>query len=298
MTMADVSLVAATYRQEYDTLTEKERASRERAIWAMTEGFRTAGVKRYDLLKNIVGQEIFTLRIRAEILAIGDAADVIWGRLDRKEILISTAGKLATQARRMMDGGTDSVAAVTEALREYDALPCVRVINGVPCRMDYPRRSPAGKPEEFPTLEVGKERDFWLNFRNSVMAYLDKKCEGVDASNREILKRDFEIDIKVVIDQFLSNARRVQLREKKNIDIVALSRNKVLESCEILHMDPPARVGGPVDMEKARIQKKQLARSYHPDSNGGDQSMKEQYQEVIQAFQTLEAYSKANGASK
>lgn len=118
----------------------------------------------------------------------------------------------------------------------------------------------------------------------------------MDPSTREILKREFETDIKVLVEQFQASIRRVQLREKDHTKVatIAVTRNKVDDACMVLHMDPPEWKGGQVvvDMGKARSQKKLLARSYHSDLKGSDPVLHDKFLAVIEAFQILETYSK------
>jgi len=292
MTTADALAVAAQYRQEFDSLTEKERAVRERAIWAMAKDSHR-GEDRWIALGKITGQDPYSLRNRSDILTAGDCAEPLWVRIHNKEMLPKVGRQLVITARK------DSLAtkktmelAILDALKAYDALPHVRVQDGIPFRVNGPRAK--GEPEKVKFLQFNQnqDREFWITFRATLSGYFEKKCEGLDPSTVELLKRGFETDLKVATEQFLANVRRAQAREKTHAEValIAITRNKILEACTTLHMDPPS-VGKPVDLEKARRQKKSLARVYHPDANGGDESLRSKYIAVIDAFQILEAYS-------
>lgn len=294
MTTTDALAVAERYRQEFDSLTEKERATRERAIWAMAKDSHR-GEDRFIALGKITGQDPYSLRNRSDILAAGDCAEPLWVRIHNKEMLLKVGRQLVITARKdtLEKRGTKSMeAAILDALKAYDALPHVRVQDGIPFRVNGPRAK--GEPEKvkFMQFNQSQDREFWITFRATLSGYFEKKCEGLDPSTVELLKRGFETDLKVATEQFLANVRRVQAREKSHAEValIAITRNKILEACTTLHMDPPS-VGKPVDLEKARRQKKVLARAYHPDANGGDESLRSKYIAVMDAFQILEAYT-------
>lgn len=299
MSTAEIAQVVQAYRQVYETLTEKERAVRERAIMAMAKG-TTRGLNKFEVLHDLTGVEIYVARNRSDILAIGEAGEVLWKRIHNKEMLPSTGRTLAINAKKIAAlKGKELGDAVLDALKEYDALPVIRTQDGIPYRSSNSKSKPTPDMAEgkFAQIEPGKDREFWLNFRSTMAEYMEKRTEGLDSSTRELLKRGFETDMKIVIDQFLSSIYREQKKAKAQTAIVAtaVTRQKVLHACEALHMDPPS-VGQPVDMEKARRQKKLLARAYHPDSNGGDNTTQGKYIAVIEAFETLEAFSEQPNA--
>jgi len=299
MSTAEIAQVVQQYRQVYETLTEKERAVRERAIMAMAKG-TTKGLNRFEVLKQLAGIEIYTARNRSDILSIGEAGEVLWKRIHNKEMLPSTGRSVAINAKKIAAiKGKDLSEAVLDALKEYDALPVIRTVDGIPYRSANSKSNPTPEMAEgkFAQIEPGKDREFWLNFRSTMSEYMEKRTEGLDSSTRELLKRGFETDMKIVIDQFLSSIYREQKKAKAQTAVVAtaVTRQKVLHACEALHMDPPS-INQPVDMEKARRQKKLLARAYHPDSNGGDNTTQDKYIAVIEAFETLEAFSEQSHA--
>lgn len=302
MTTAEIQLVAQQYRQERDSLTEKEKAVRERALWAMADPETRKAEPRREFLRRILSEELYAIQLRHTILNGGDAADAVWRRIDDRQMTLKSASIIVLKARKAVDisQSKDMVAAISEQLSIYDALPVVRYLNGIPYRSGAIGKnvskstipSPTSTPVPFVKLDQGRNREFWIQFRASLTDYLDKQCDGIDASSKELLKREFETDMKVLIDQFLATVRREQGKGKAQAELVAtaISRNKVLAACGTLHMDPP-RANCDVDMDKARRQKKLLARAYHPDSNGGDETTQGKYIAVIQAFQTLETYS-------
>lgn len=299
MSTAEIAQVVQAYRQVYETLTEKERAVRERAIMAMAKG-TTKGLNKFEVLHELTGVEIYVARNRSDVLAIGEAGEVLWKRIHNKEMLPSTGRTIAINAKKIAAiKGKELSEAVLDALKEYDALPVIRMQDGIPYRASNTKGKPTPDMSEgrFAQIEPGKDREFWLNFRTTMAEYMEKRTEGLDSSTRELLKRSFETDMKIVIDQFLSSIYREQKKAKAQTAIVAtaVTRQKVLHACEALHMDPPS-VGQPVDMEKARRQKKLLARAYHPDSNGGDNTTQDKYIAVIEAFETLEAFSEQSNA--
>lgn len=299
MTSAEILMVAEQYRQDRNSLTEKDKAVRERALWAMAGPEIRKVEFRRDFLKRLLNEPTSGTQYRQTILAIGEAGEPLWRRIHEKQLLLGTGADLASKAKKMeRTQNVELSIAVLEALKEYDSLPFTRLVDGVPVRIPGPKGR--STPEEQPTFQhLDTGRQFWLDFRATVTTYFEKKCEWMDSSTREILKREFETDLKVLIEQFQSKIHNAQKREKgqREVALVALTRSKILDACTTLHMDPPA-VGGQVDMDKARKQKKLLARAYHPDSNGGDSTTQEKYIAVMQAFQVLETYSKQTNAAQ
>lgn len=291
MTTIELNQVAEQYRIERSSMTEKQKAVRERALWAMASPEIRKVETRRNFLHRIINEVQYGTTARQAILYGEDASDVIWKRIDNKQMLLKTGSLLVIKAKQLAKAkNIDMASAISEVLKEYDALPVVRTANGIPYRSGSTKKV---NTTPFHKFDQGKNREFWIHFRAALYDYLEQQCDGIDASTRELLKRGFETDVKVLIDQFLAVVRREQSRGKEQVALltVAITRGNVLDACETLHMDPP-QADGRVDLDKARRQKKLLARAYHPDSNGGDETTQGKYIAVIQAFQTLETYSK------
>jgi len=293
MTAAELNQVALQYRLDRDSLTEKDKAIRERALWAMASPETRKSETKRDFLQRLVGEVQYSTTARQAILVGGDASDVIWKRIDDKQMLLKTGSLLVIKAKKIAAAtNVDMATAITGVLAEYDALPVVRTANGIPYRSGSTKGKASFDPTPFLQADQMKNRGFWVHFRTALSGFLEQNAVGIDASTKELLKKGFETDVKVLVDQFLSVVRREQSKGKERVALltVAITRGNVLDACEALHMDPP-QADGRVDLEKARRQKRLLARAYHPDSNGGDETMQGKYVVVIQAFQTLETYS-------
>ena len=58
----------------------------------------------------------------------------------------------------------------------------------------------------------------------------------------------------------------------------------------MLAIDPPKKLGEPVDLKQAAKQKRTLARLYHPDASGREDT-RGAYEQVIKAYEALEEYN-------
>jgi hypothetical protein len=293
MTLAEAKLAGEKYQQEAATMTEKDRAIMEGLLWA---AFKTVpefkGEFRNAVMSQLIGQGSHVTAARAGLLYYGEHVNPIWERIHNKQMTLSTGWNLArTASADSINNSKDPDCAVRDALKEYDELPRVKMYNGIPTRVAAVGSRKA-KSERMQPFEAGKDRQFWHSFRKLLSTYFEGKCEGLEPATKELLIRGFETDSKVLVEEFLVRLYGAQRKSKASSEVVSMSvtRHKVLDACHALHMDPPS-VGIAVDLEKARRQKKLLARAYHPDSHGGDETTKAKYMEVIEAYQTLEAYA-------
>lgn len=282
MTTSDVQLLAQQYRSNAATLSEKEKASMERAMWAMATSEDRKDQRR-DFLKKVSGADVGATDTRSFLLSWGEDVDVLWRRIETKEMTLREAVRLMREVKKIVFTTNAKVSDVLQrALHDFDNPDTTQKPLGI------------SKKVVAKMQEAGEDRAFWVELRKYVITYMQQKYDYLDPSSSELLVRDFETDLKVLVEQFRSSIRNVQRRNEKTVVAVAtaVSKKRLSEACATLHMDPPTHNGQQVDMDKARKQKKALARSYHPDANGGDETLREKYLEVIEAYQTIEAYSK------
>ena len=286
----------ALYKTNEATLSEKRKAEMERDIWALV----TAGEKRVEeratWLSRVCGVTYNAVRCRAEVLAFGSAAEVLWERIDKKKLHLCTARQFARKAgglSRQATMGEERLtkgAALQAIIDEYDHRPRERVVNGVPTRTSVPVRKEDNK-------------SLWVAVGELVTRRLSAKFKGLDAHVTATLISDFERDIKIATDDLQRRILREQSTGKEFSETMraALTRTQLVDACAVLILDPPV-FGKPIDLEKAGKQKRQLARQYHPDANEGQEHKRALYEAVINAYNTLENYaamynSKSGGVS-
>jgi hypothetical protein len=178
--------------------------------------------------------------------------------------------------------------AVLEALKISDAAPMYR---GQKTRLKHP---PLHGPEAFhrkkqlkntPLAQSGR---FWESIRAQVGDFMRERIEETEADPVVVDRfvADFIKDVKVLVDSWTGKINRAAGAERgSNV----AKRTVVIAACRTLLIDPP-KPGRPVDLAMANSRKKSLARAYHPDG-GGSASTTPQYQEVLEAYATLETYN-------
>lgn len=232
-------------------------------------------------LHSVFGGSIFKHRERAYLLKAHGSKD-LWRRIDHEGMPISTATRLHREARAYAtDKSIPLVDALAKVLQVYDALPPRK--NG---RRRKHLRKTKTKTKAAPNVET-----FWSELRESIRAHVAKKLPDADFIEVDPLWREFEIELQAVIDSFKN---RLRYRQKYQEDTHRpIQRRKLREACEILHMDPPTKAR-PLDLNRARKQKRLLARTYHPDAHGGDDSMREHYEAVLDAYRVIETWHHQN----
>jgi hypothetical protein len=135
-------------------------------------------------------------------------------------------------------------------------------------------------------------RSEWREVRSLIGAIiqrkLGKKMEEIQDEHREELFRWLEGEIQGIISLFHSKIN-FYIAQKKGPKIL-VNRRQYIEACHILHIDPVG-TNHPINVAEAKSAKRRLTRVYHPDVNGGDETMKQLYQATIDAYETIETYA-------
>lgn len=228
---------------------------------------------------------------RRELWIAGPAADPLWARVDAGMPIGRTARVLRAARGRASRRNREAFRrAIEEELRKMDFRPAEEV-SATPT----PILPTAGDTKDpFPPLPAPNlgAREFWQKIRQVLAEHMRPRLEFMPEHERDRLLDDFDRDIQAVCAQHSSkwqkSARGQQERQR-------VSRQHFTNALRVLHMDPPRR-GAPLEpvLTQANKQKKTLARLYHPDSHGGSEHTRTQYQAVLDAFLVVEQYVSEN----
>lgn len=226
---------------------------------------------------------------RYAVLALGRAADPVWEKVHNGEMTISAAAKLCVRAKRR---GGDLSESVSVELEAYSKKPIVkRGSNGKEIRCERikkrrPRKKLWASTAARGVLSASSDRVFWASIKALVVEHVESRASQLAPSDRRQLAGDLVQEIDVVIRLF--GCRIQKMRERA---VVLVGKSELMSACESLSIDPPEPQTDLRDWIKVAAKKqRQLARMYHPDANGGDDSMRDQYQQVVEALVTCESY--------
>ncbi len=228
-------------------------------------------------------------RARQFLHSAGPAADPLWERIEQ-DMTLHSALQIMQGARERAEGGEELAFAVRTGISDYDNFGYAsRSPNGKIVRRRLPG-STAPPPSASDPTPAG--RAFWSFLRSHVMEYIKTRLPDADQHTRDGVIRRFEVDLNVLLADLQKEISKAPKQGLKAV--LAVSRKSVTQACQVLNMRPP-KVGQPVDMETARLQRKRHARAYHPDSHGGSEATRDQYQAVMEAFKLLETYNESLG---
>jgi len=137
--------------------------------------------------------------------------------------------------------------------------------------------------------------DFWADIRKRIAEYVKSKSENMSEVVFDQVFRDFEIDMRDLVNTFQNRLKQKQLPVPE-----VVSRRAVFDACRTLQIDTP-KVNGLVDEVAAKRNKRQLVRVYHPDATHvANDTTRAMYEAVIAAYETIIQYndsirSKKNG---
>lgn len=264
-------------------------ASAEERLWELASARdRRAALREVFLHGLTKGQPFATrqqIRMRGRLL---QAPDTLWDRVDAPRAMpLSTAVRLLARARALAKRDHLTVPlAVERLLEEYDRKPVMRVEG------DRIVRGARGHAARARAGEAATGRGWWLRLGQVVANIVDEHvADGDDELVRHEMAAWLGRELRTLAASF---ALRVEGLRRTRVATAEIGRGKLLMACRTLHMDAP-RAGKLPDMKKAKAMKYRLARSYHPDANGGDASMTSLYEAVLGAYEVLAAYSKQKG---
>lgn len=278
------------------TTSEKQRALLEQALWQTIPAEARVGMSRRTWLTDVTKDSARAVESRLTIFGEPEAAE-LWERVERDQMPLTTATERLKEANIVVAAtGVPLAVALTARLKEYDTWPLHHTKRGQPFRKKPPSRfEDLSKVHVTPTAKSSRasdsDRSFWARLRPQLSDFAASRLKGADPIVAERLYREFERDLKVLFDEFQSRVFRFRSQAKTDQMLnVTVKFPQVQRACLALCMDHPTR-GHPADLDRARIQKKKLARLYHPDTTGGDEGTRAKYEEAINAYSVLEDYN-------
>ncbi len=236
---------------------------------------------------SVLGQSGHAIRCRRDLFIARDAADPLW-RCIQKGMPLGTAKRLLRQAKKRVDSPRRNRTAYARAIEEEIARERAPWSSAT-----EPEAPPAEPSSDFvaPEPSVGP-REFWARLRQVVTEHMRPRLEFLPEHERDRLLDDFERDVQAV---FAQHNTKWQKTSRHLEDQRRVSRHRFINALRVLHMDPPRRNAplGPV-LTQANKQKRTLARLYHPDSHGGSEHTRAQYQAVLDAYLVVEQYTNEN----
>jgi hypothetical protein len=210
---------------------------------------------------------------RRRLFIAGSAADALWERVE-SGMALGTAVSILTKARTRVGKRPAALrTGIVEELARHDKLP-----------PDAVRRSVAEAAQE----RWATEREFWAFIRRNILEYVDQHLAETGEMERERLWSDFERDLEALVKSHQHRwyrAKRAVTETQQHVSRAALRR-----ALQVLHMDMPRKDEDWGSFrQKARRQERSLARLYHPDARGSDET-RAQFEAVIQAYNVVERW--------
>ncbi len=304
-TPTSLATLIAAYKTGHSLMSSRERAIAEKNIYdAVPLVERTQGnssrAREHTLFELLGRGAPAEYRIRFELLNSFDWAAPLWPRIDNKAepMTLYTAMRLLREAKQLSrKEDLPQPEAMRQILEQYDALNLTFRADGSAIRRKNPSALPSiadaakGKGRrKAKDADLSNPHIFWPQLRAMVAQHIALRLKDADPLVAEQVWRGFERDLKILTDETTSKLSRIQKSEEKAANVAKhIGHGAMRAACNALAMDAP-KPSQKLDMKLARSQKNKLARLYHPDSHQGDESMRPQYEAVLQAYQTLEAY--------
>lgn len=273
----------AKVRQAKASTSQHEKAVLEAEIWATVkkELREKGGIGK--TLAPVVGDTEYAIQLRMTLLRSG--LEDIWKRVDLGMPLRVATDMVKDAKRRALNLRRDPREVLRELLAEMDREAeegrSYKVVQGD--RVFFRK-----KTKRLPPEDPGTPRGFGAEVRRALKSYLEAKTKSLSEAQKISLIRDFEVDLKVLIDQWQKRVYREN--QIGSTDLGMPERRKVVEWCRALKMDPPKK-GEPVDEEALRDRRRKLGRAYHPDSHGGKKDTVTLYIQVTEAYDNLMEYN-------
>lgn len=264
-------------------LSHHERARLEEELWlSLSEKERKAiggGRERPYWLKKRLGGTYCEYRSRYSLYYAGSDAELLWPKVDNEHMPIGTAVKFLAKAKRLAkQRGYEVTDALRELLYRYDEQQ--GELYDV-----YSHGKYVGKARR---KSIYKGKSAWGRVTNEIAALFDQELHHLPTFESSRLKREFEVDLKLLIDNWQSKLARVRATKRA---VQKIEHQQIVDACDTLVMDPPD-VGKPVDLRIARRQQRRLGKLYHPDVCGNE-SLRPKYEAVNQAYTVLETYNES-----
>lgn len=267
-------------------MTERERAEIEAQIWGLIPKADRpkSGIDEYIASK--FGGSRYAISGRHFLYRAGRHADALWKRIESGMPLNSavTILRRSRETARLKNLTIDD--ALTAELEKYDTTGYeVRSPDGKVIRRTKPSRLPT--PEDSSGPHSAEGREFWNAIRRMFGDYLNTRLASCDPMELDSIRRTVESDLNVLLADM---QKMISRASRGAMPVAIVARQVVVQACHTLGMDPPG-VGKPVDMQKAKQQRKLYLRQYHPDVHGGSEATRPLYEATNEAFRIIEQYN-------
>ena len=283
------------YKAAYRDLSERERGEREADLYARLRPIgwhrpsRSAAARGGGSIQDwFTEYEISGAGRRATIRTLGEHAEILWRRIEDKTLSLHRAAQIAIDAKRHGEPLPEALAA---ELERYDSMGDAYSVHGRLLRRRKPRgRGPRKKTwegmirrgDDTAISDTDGTRDFWSKLRAQLISRFRAECELHTATD---LASEFSRDLETVFDTYRARLRLLRMRSVATVSIPQLA-----DACGVLNIDEPSP---DTDLDTwlkgASRRRRILAKSYHPDINGGD-AARDAYQQVIESFLVCERY--------
>jgi hypothetical protein len=268
-------------------LNHQEQAAIEEAIWRKMHT-RKDGVERRDLLKEILGIPYRTSETHSVLLRAGSLADILWEELNHNTLTLNEAQELMRISRMRWKNNKDVKIedVLAEILRIYKKDANI----SLPTLYKIVTSSPQLEKKETEWVETNA---FWQGLKVNLGKFLDAEL----AIMNPITAHEVRTRVESLLREAIQEAKGVISREMektkggKGLEAfkAAFNMEEVENACHLLGISAP-EFGDPVDLHKAKMRKKNLARSVSTDLNsGGADASSEKYKLLTQKHQAVNA---------
>jgi hypothetical protein len=276
-----------TYKREAATWTEREKADFEIRIFdaSTTEKVRDHKEYRSAYLWRVLGGKRHTYEYRFTLVH-GAADPLLWA-----SIQAGTSLRVAVILHRAA-----KELATTAGIAYHDAM--MRVLaeraNGAPAESTRPKR----KRVKAAKVKPETSRDGWKAIRYHLAQLVGERLKDADPAFAESIHEEFIKDAQVLCSVYQNRIKRViELTRGTRSHVESLTLDTLNDALLTLAHDPLPRLGLPVDRVQLKKSYRSLVKQFHPDSNGGNDVLRANFEAVQNAYNIVEEYQSTYGES-
>lgn len=277
--MPDLAELIATYKAQAASLSQRELAVLEAEIRKHSPSTevdnRGTAIDRWMAAQ--LGGTGYAYRHRWTLIRM-EGVEALWERIENG-LALGTAIRILREAKQRAGARYKTPSVMRKALAEELAV--------------HDRLEPTAVRAEPPRDGAQRgtwtnDREFWSFLRRNIVDFADQNLMDVAEMDRARLVENIERDLDSLIKH---HQHRWYEARRDGAKHVKVNKRRLSDACHALHMDLPRRGSDlAAFLRKANVQKRTLARAYHPDSNRGDDSLRPSYEAVIQAYATIEQW--------
>lgn len=299
------------YKVLQDAMSVKERALEEKKIWSLViaNGLMkiTNGTPRRQWFFKQFGGQTNEYDYRARILAVEEAADPLWEKIQARKMTTRAAAKAVQLAKAdNYLNGTPLSQAILNLLGEYMKAPEYRTENGViarrvswddmasrASRVVVGTRRPSSTPVK-PASKLSSDR-LATRFRAQMRALIDAYIGALPiklADNYLATKVAEELRewIALGCEKFTTSLKYLNQDSEEGLLRKVTTRTAFRQACEVLALD--VEWGEDIDKKQLRRNMGVRVKDLHPDKREGSHEMQQEYQAVIDAYDLLLEYQR------